>query len=134
MGYISADASEFGVAIRSALVSATWTSSDGLSRSRRGNAASGNATGFVGTAGRGGGRGRGGGVGGSEMTLFAGAGIVPGSVALSEWAETGVKVRGWVFVWVGGRECEEKKREPKKFESLCCRSTLHEIEFRPRVG
>lgn len=27
------------------------------------------------------------------MTLFAGAGIVPGSVALSEWAETGVKVR-----------------------------------------
>lgn len=28
------------------------------------------------------------------MTLFAGAGIVPGSVALSEWAETGVKVGG----------------------------------------
>ncbi|CAN0420216.1 unnamed protein product, partial [Ectocarpus sp. 13 AM-2016] len=45
VGYISAGASEFAVAIRSAL-----------------------------------------------MTLFAGAGIVPGSVALSEWAETGVKV------------------------------------------
>ncbi|CAN0534491.1 unnamed protein product, partial [Ectocarpus sp. 8 AP-2014] len=63
VGYISAGASEFGVAIRSALVTDSWSSPEG----------------GVG--------------GGSEMTLFAGAGIVPGSVALSEWAETGVKVR-----------------------------------------
>lgn len=89
VGYISAGASEFGVAIRSALVSATWTSSEGLSRSRtrrglgnNGGASSGNVSASVGTG------------GGSEITLFAGAGIVPGSVALSEWAETAVKVCG----------------------------------------
>lgn len=94
MGYISAGASEFGVAIRSALVSAKWTSAEGLSRSRSGNAGNGNgnAPGSVGT----------GGGGGSEMTLFAGAGIVPGSVALSEWAETGVKVGGCVGGVGGG--------------------------------
>lgn len=86
IGYVSAGGSEFGVAIRSALVTTSWTSSEGLSRTSVAAGASGVA-GFVGGCGgeRGG--------GGSEMTLFAGAGIVPGSVALSEWAETGVKVR-----------------------------------------
>lgn len=57
MGYVSAAASDIGVAIRSSLI-------------RRGS----------------------GGGAGSEMTLFAGAGIIPGSTASAEWAETGVKV------------------------------------------
>lgn len=69
MGYVSASACEFGVAIRSALVATSF------------DTPAGSAAGVAGS---------GGGV--SEMTLFAGAGIVPGSTALSEWAETGIKV------------------------------------------
>ncbi|CAN0248760.1 unnamed protein product [Ectocarpus sp. 4 AP-2014] len=33
------------------------------------------------------------------MTLFAGAGIVPGSVALSEWAETGIKMKNFLSLF-----------------------------------
>ena len=67
VGYLSAVSREFGVAIRSALVTTTSNASGGV--------------------------GGGGGLSSSsEMTLFAGAGIVPGSTAISEWAETGVKV------------------------------------------
>ncbi|CAN0099168.1 unnamed protein product [Scytosiphon promiscuus] len=92
VGYVSAGASEFGVAIRSALVTTSRTSSEGLSRTSVAAGASGVA-GFVGGCGgeRGG--------GGSEMTLFAGAGIVPGSVALSEWAETGVKMKNFLSLF-----------------------------------
>ncbi|CAN0388401.1 unnamed protein product, partial [Ectocarpus fasciculatus] len=86
VGYISAGASEFGVAIRSALVTDSWSSPEGFSR--RG--------GVLGSAG---GTAGGGAGGGSEMTLFAGAGIVPGSVALSEWAETGVKMKNFLSLF-----------------------------------
>ena len=66
VGYLSAGAREFGVAIRSALVSTSTVRNGGVG---------------VGSSSS------------SEITLFAGAGIVPGSTARSEWIETGVKVR-----------------------------------------
>lgn len=82
MGYLSAGAREFGVAIRSALVTTTTA-----------------------TGGEGGGDGSSS-SSSSEMTLFAGAGIVPGSTARSEWAETGVKVRAVECCWrIAGRFC-----------------------------
>ena len=73
VGYISARGSEFGVAIRSALVTEAETNPYGGVPAN------------------------------SQMELFAGCGIVPGSLASSEWAESGMKARsGPVTRYSGG--------------------------------
>ncbi|CAM9180863.1 unnamed protein product, partial [Discosporangium mesarthrocarpum] len=84
VGFVAAHASEFGVGIRSALISSPPP------QAPRGGMVRGLS----------GGKGRGGiTMGGGAMTVFAGAGIVPGSTPKGEWDETGVKMKNFMALF-----------------------------------